>query len=187
MYKRQGGTRLNQLVDNLLDITRIEYNKFELEKNTFNLSEIIKECAKEMNYLLKKRKLELILEVPDELYIKIDKIRIEQVILNLLSNAIKNTPPNGKISINLYVKRDWAEFTIKDTGIGLTREEMNRLFTRFGKIERYREGLEYIDIQGSGLGLYISKEILDLHEGHIWAESAGRDKGCTFTIKLPIN
>ena len=183
----KGGTRLNQLVDNLLDITRIEYNKFELEKNTFNLSEIIKECAKEMNYLLKKRKLELILEVPDELYIKIDKIRIEQVILNLLSNAIKNTPPNGKISINLYVKRDWAEFTIKDTGIGLTREEMNRLFTRFGKIERYREGLEYIDIQGSGLGLYISKEILDLHEGHIWAESAGRDKGCTFTIKLPIN
>ena len=89
--------------------------------------------------------------------------------------------------MKLFKKRKWAEFTIKDTGIGLTREEMDRLFTRFGKIERYGEGLEYIDIQGSGLGLYISKEILDLHEGHIWAESEGRDKGCTFTIKLPIN
>lgn len=64
---------------------------------------------------------------------------------------------------------------------------MDRIFTRFGKIERYGEGLEYIDIQGSGLGLYISKEIVDLHNGHIWAESAGRNKGSTFTMKLPIS
>ena len=63
---------------------------------------------------------------------------------------------------------------------------MNRLFTRFGKIERYGEGLEYIDIQGSGLGLFISKEIIDLHRGKIWAESAGRNKGSKFTVILPI-
>jgi len=182
----KGGTRLKNLVDNLLDVTRIEYNKFELEKEVINLSEIVNECAKEMMYLVRKRKIELILDIPDKLNAPIDKIRIEQVVLNLLSNAIKNTPPRGKIVMKLYKKRGWAEFSIKDTGIGLTREEMDRLFTRFGKIERYGEGLEYIDIQGSGLGLYISKEILDLHEGHIWSESAGRDKGCTFTIKIPI-
>jgi PAS domain S-box-containing protein len=182
----KGGARLKYLVDNLLDVTRIEYNKFELEKDIINLSEVIKECAKEMNYLIKRRKLEIILDIPDKLDVKIDKIRVEQVILNLLSNAIKNTPPNGEIILSLYRKGRWAEFTISDTGIGLTREETDRLFTRFGKIERYGEGLEYIDIQGSGLGLYISKEILDLHEGQIWAESAGRNKGCTFTIKLPI-
>ena len=64
---------------------------------------------------------------------------------------------------------------------------MDRIFTRFGKIERYGEGLEFIDIQGSGLGLYISKEIIDLHKGQIWAESAGRDKGSTFIIKLPFS
>ncbi len=182
----KGGTRLKHLVDNLLDITRIEYNKFELKRDIVNLSEIIKDCAKEMRYLIKMRKLELVFNIPDELHVEIDKIRMEQVILNLLSNAIKNTPPNGKIIMKLYKKGDWAEFAISDTGIGLTREEMDRLFTRFGKIERYGEGLEYIDIQGSGLGLYISKEILDLHEGQIRAESAGRDKGCTFTIKIPI-
>ncbi|MHA1987070.1 MAG: sensor histidine kinase [Promethearchaeota archaeon] len=182
----KGGTRLKHLVDNLLDITRIEYDKFQLEKDQFNLSEILTDCAKEMMYLVTRRKIEFILDIPDKLEASVDKIRIEQVILNLLSNAIKNTPPNGKIIMKLGKKRDWAEFTISDTGIGLTREEMDRLFTRFGKIERYGDGLEYIDIQGSGLGLYISKEILDLHEGHIWAESAGRDKGCTFTIKLPI-
>ena len=183
----KGGTRLKNLVDNLLDITRIEYNKFELEKDLVNLSEVLTDCAKEMMYLIRRRKIELILDIPDKLDVNVDKFRIEQVVLNLLSNAIKNTPPSGKIVMKLFKKRKWAEFTIKDTGIGLTREEMDRLFTRFGKIERYGEGLEYIDIQGSGLGLYISKEILDLHEGHIWAESEGRDKGCAFTIKLPIN
>ncbi|MFW9822124.1 MAG: PAS domain S-box protein [Candidatus Thorarchaeota archaeon] len=182
----KGGTRLKHLVDNLLDITRIEYNKFKLEKEIVNLSDIVRDCANEMKYLIKRRKIELILDIPEKLDVLLDKIRIEQVVLNLLSNAIKNTPPEGKIVIKLYKKEDWVEFTIKDTGIGLTKEEIDRLFTRFGKIERYGEGLEYIDIQGSGLGLYISKEILDLHEGHIWAESAGRDNGCTFTIKLPL-
>lgn len=183
----KGGTRLKHLVDNLLDITRIEYDKFELEKDKVNLSEILTDCAKEMMYLVRRRKIELILDIPDKLEASVDKIRIEQVVLNLLSNAIKNTPPSGKVEIKLSKKKSWAEFTISDTGIGLTREEMDRLFTRFGKIERYGEGLEYVDIQGSGLGLYISKEIVDLHEGNIWAESEGRDKGCTFTIKLPID
>jgi len=75
---------------------------------------------------------------------------------------------------------------VEDSGIGLTTDEMERIFTRFGKLERYGEGLEYIDIQGSGLGLYISKEIIELHNGHIWADSRGRGKGSTFTIKLPI-
>ena len=138
-------------------------------------------------YLIKRRKLDLKLELPNELFINLDKIRIEQVVLNLLSNAIKNTPPKGKILIKLYRKGNWAEFFVNDTGIGLTREEMDRIFTRFGKIERYGEGLEFIDIQGSGLGLYISKEIIDLHKGQIWAESAGRDKGSTFIIKLPFS
>ena len=183
----KGGARLKHLVENLLDVTRIEYNKFELEKEPINISEILDDCAKEMMYLIRRRKIELNLDIPDKLEANVDRIRIEQVVLNLLSNAIKNTPPSGIIVMKLYKKRGWVEFTIKDTGIGLTREEMDRLFTRFGKIERYGEGLEYIDIQGSGLGLYISKEILDLHGGQIWAESAGRDKGCTFTIKLPIN
>jgi PAS domain S-box-containing protein len=183
----KGGARLKYLVDNLLDITRIEYKKLKLVKSFTNLSEIIKECSRELMYLIKQRKLILKLELPDEMIVNIDRIRIEHVFLNLLSNAIKNTPPNGTIIINLEQKKDWAEISVGDCGIGLTREEMDRIFTRFGKIERYGEGLEYIDIQGSGLGLYISKEIVDLHNGHIWAESAGRNKGSTFTMKLPIS
>jgi signal transduction histidine kinase len=138
-------------------------------------------------YLIKKRELILDLDLNHELFLKIDKVRIEQVILNLLSNAIKNTPPHGKITIKSSGLNDSIEVSITDTGIGLTKEEMNKLFTRFGKIERYGKGLEYIDIQGTGLGLYISKEIIDLHEGQIWVESMGRNKGCTFKLKIPLS
>ena len=138
-------------------------------------------------YLIKKRDINFQLDLPDTLIVNIDRVRIEQVVLNILSNAIKNTPPNGKVVMKLTKKKEWVEFSVNDSGIGLTREEMDRIFTRFGKIERYGLGLEYIDIQGSGLGLFISKEIIDLHKGHIWAESGGRDKGSTFTIKLPIS
>jgi PAS domain S-box-containing protein len=186
MMIEKGGARLKYLVDNLLDITRIEYKKFKLVKNFTSLSELIKDCSNELMYLIKQRKLNLKLDLPGEIKINIDRIRIEHVILNLLSNAIKNTPPNGTINIKLYQKKDWAEISVSDSGIGLTREEMDRIFTRFGKIERYGEDLEFIDIQGSGLGLYISKEIVDLHQGHIWAESAGRNKGSMFTVKLPM-
>ncbi|MFW9877091.1 MAG: PAS domain S-box protein, partial [Candidatus Thorarchaeota archaeon] len=183
----KGGSRLKYLVDNLLDITRIEYDNFELITEVFNLSEIIQDCTNEMMYLIKRRELDLTLELPNELFINLDKVRIEQVVLNLLSNAIKNTPPNGKILIKLDRKENWAELIVIDNGIGLTQEEMDRIFTRFGKIERYGEGLEFIDIQGSGLGLYISKEIIDLHKGEIRAESEGRNKGTTFLIKLPLS
>jgi signal transduction histidine kinase len=68
----------------------------------------------------------------------------------------------------------------------LTEDEMNRIFTRFGKIERHGPGLEFMDIQGSGLGLYISREIVSLHNGKIYAKSEGRHRGSTFIVKLPL-
>ncbi|MFX1568072.1 MAG: PAS domain S-box protein [Promethearchaeota archaeon] len=182
----KGGKRLKYLVDNLVDITRIEYRKFELEMDTNDISQVIRDCAKELMYLIKKRELVLELDLLDNLFLKFDKVRIEQVILNLLSNAVKNTPPNGKITVKSSIKDDSVELIVQDTGIGLIKEEMDKLFTRFGKIERYGNGLEYIDIQGTGLGLFISKEIIDLHKGQIWAISPGRNKGSTFTIKIPI-
>lgn len=182
----KGGIRLKHLVDNLVDITRIEYQKFELMKNVNDFNQVISDCAKELMYLIKMRELNLELTLMDDLFLEFDKIRIEQVILNLLSNAIKNTPPNGKITLKSLKRNRYAELKITDTGIGLTKEEMDRLFTRFGKIERHGDGLEYIDIQGTGLGLYISKEIIDLHKGQIWVESNGRNKGSTFTMKIPL-
>ena len=127
----KGGKRLKYLVDNLLDITRIEYKKFQLEKESYNLSKLIKDCAKELMYLIRKRNLSLKVDIPNEIFIKVDKVRMDHVILNLLSNAIKNTPPEGIIKIILKKIDDWAIIYVIDTGIGLTSEEMEIIFTRF--------------------------------------------------------
>ncbi|MBA7600856.1 Adaptive-response sensory-kinase SasA [subsurface metagenome] len=100
-------------------------------------------------------------------------------------NAIKYTPIGGTITIDSHQKNNHYIISIKDTGIGLTKKEIAQLFTQFGKIERYGQGWD-VGIEGTGLGLYISKELIDLHNGKIWVESEGRNKGSTFFFSLPI-
>ncbi|TFF99013.1 MAG: PAS domain S-box protein [Promethearchaeota archaeon] len=183
---QKGGKRLGKLVERLLDITRIEYDKLILNRQLTNLSEIIKETANDMKYLIKDRKINLNLVVPEDLFLEIDGMRMEQVITNLLSNALKNTPPNGRVSLGLEKYGNWAIISVSDTGVGFTEDEMKKIFTKFGKIERQGEGLEYINMEGSGLGLFITKQIVDLHGGKIWVESTGRNRGCIFKVRLPI-
>lgn len=182
----RGSKRLNLLIANLLDASRIESSKLELKKKRENFVEIIKKCIDDILHLVNKRSLSLNIDLPKELYIEVDKIRIEQVIINILLNAVKNTSKNGKIYISLEEHENYIYIIIKDTGVGFTKNEMELVFKKFGKIERYGMGLD-IDINGSGLGLYISKEIVDLHGGKIWVESKGRNKGSTFIVKLNRN
>jgi signal transduction histidine kinase len=125
------------------------------------------------------------LKVIEDIYTKFDKERIYEVVSNLLLNAVKYTPIGGKISINSEIQDNYYIISIKDNGIGLTKEEKKHLFTQFGKIERYGQGWN-VGIEGTGLGLYISKELVELHGGKIWAESEGRNKGSTFYFSLPI-
>ena len=174
------------MVERFLDLSRLEFDKFDLEHQECNLGSVIANCSNEMKYLLKRRELVLNLELSDNLMIQIDKIRVEQIIMNLLSNAIKNSPPKSKILITLHKINNWAELKIIDNGVGLTKEEIKELFQRFSKLKRKDLGIEYIDIKGSGLGLFISKKIVELHGGEIEVESAGRHEGCTFTVRLPI-
>jgi len=177
--------RLEQLIDDLLDISRIDYDKIKLEKTKYNIYKLIMNISKELEYLIRERELNLEINISNTIELEIDIIRIEQVVINLLSNAIKNTPPRGKISIHTKISNNFIEIYFKDTGVGLTHEEIDKLFTQFGKIERYGEGLEYLDIKGSGLGLYISKKIIEMHNGEIQVISEGRNKGSTFIIILP--
>ncbi|MFX0139343.1 MAG: sensor histidine kinase [Candidatus Hodarchaeota archaeon] len=125
------------------------------------------------------------LKIHDKLITSFEPEQIHLVISNLLNNAIKYTPPDGTIEIKTEIKDNFIIISIKDTGIGITREEKERLFTQFGKIERYGQGLDIIS-DGSGLGLYISKKIVKLHGGKIWVESEGRNKGTTFYFTLPL-
>lgn len=179
----RGALRLKKLVENLIDASRIESGKLELNLKMEDLVKITKDCVEEMSYLFDSRKLIVNLNLPDELVFNIDKIRLQQVITNLLSNAIKNTPISGKIYVNLVDNHDYIEIQIKDKGVGITEKVKELLFEKFGKMERYGMDLG-VDIEGSGLGLYISKEIVELHGGQILVESEGRNKGSTFTIRL---
>ena len=181
IYK--GAQRLKTLIDNLLDASRIESGKLTLSIDFEDIVDIIKECVDDIRYIADQKSLSINLDLPEEYLIKIDKIRIEQVITNLLSNAIKNTPSKGRIDLKLVETKNWIDISIRDTGIGLTDSEKKIIFKRFGKIERTVQE-EEIDIEGSGLGLVISKEIAELHGGKILVESKGRNKGSMFTLRL---
>ncbi|MHA1272341.1 MAG: PAS domain-containing sensor histidine kinase [Promethearchaeota archaeon] len=182
----RGGKRLKQLISNLLDAYNIEsQGELKLNKEKFDLVKSIKECANDLIFLLEERDLYLKEELYDRFIINADKIRIEQVILNILSNAIKNTPSKGLILIKLMANEKFVDIIIKDTGIGLTEKEKQQLFKKFVKIERINV-INQIDTEGSGLGLYISKKIVEAHGGKILVESEGRNKGSTFIVRLPI-
>jgi len=182
-----GGTkRLKKLVDDLLDISKIESDMFRLEKEKVDFSELLKQCIKEMNYLMKIRNQTYTLSTPDSIVLDIDKSRIELVLINLLSNSIKYTPENGKIDIKLEVLDNLVECSITDNGIGLTEDEIKQLFKKFSKIHKALYNELDIGLESTGLGLHIAKEIVKLHGGHIWAESEGKNKGSTFAFRLPI-
>ena len=179
----KGALRLRELIDNLLDSSKLDIGIVELRLNLENLSKIVNNCIDELSYIAKSRNIFLESEILEEIYLDIDRLRIGQVIINIISNAIKNTPPKGLVIIRLTENQKYIDISVKDTGVGITDKEKKKLFQKFGKIERYGMGLD-LDIEGVGLGLFISKEIIELHGGQILVESEGRNKGCEFIIRL---
>lgn len=181
IYK--GGKRLKQIVFDLVESSKFELNSIKLKKKEEDLNAILKNCIEELIILANKRKIFISADLGEVKYLYVDRTRIEQVIINIISNAINNTQPGGRIFVKLNDNRVYLDISIKDTGIGITDEEKDKLFTKFGKIERYGKGLD-VDIDGWGLGLYISKEIVLLHGGEIIVKSEGRNKGAEFIIRL---
>lgn len=179
----RGCLRLKDLIENLLDMSRLESKKFELKLQKTDLGILVDDCVNDMIYLADTRKQTIEIDVPDKVEFEIDRLRFRQVITNIISNAIKNTPRDGNIVINLNEEDEYIDIRVRDNGVGLTQKEKEILFEKFGKIERYGKDLD-VDIEGCGLGLYISKEIAELHGGQILVESEGRNKGSTFIIRL---
>jgi len=181
-----GTRRIRRLVDDLLDVSKMDSNVFKLNKRKTNFGDLITNCVKEMRYFSNKRNHEIIIDLEPELYLNIDESRIELVLTNLISNAIKYTPSKGKINIKMKSDDKFAQIIIKDTGVGLTKKEIEGLFKKFSRIESPLKKDLDIDLGSTGLGLFISKEIIKLHGGEIWAESEGKGKGSTFTFKIPV-
>jgi len=179
--------RLEILMDQLLDVLKIDENELKLQKESTNLSDIINECLDELSYLINEKNLEIILNIEHEIILNVDHIRIFTVFTNLLSNAIKFTPDYGWIKISSEKKENQYIFEIKDNGIGLAQNEIGRLFKKF---ERIKPPIinDHINIKdsGTGLGLYITKGIISAHGGKIWANSEGENKGSAFYFTIPL-
>ncbi|MBD3187609.1 PAS domain S-box protein [Candidatus Bathyarchaeota archaeon] len=182
----RGSRRLRHLVDKLLDFSRIDSQRLVINKKQTNIIPIIKDIAESFEYQVESRKLSLELEIPMVLEAPADASRFGQVLTNLISNAIKNTPPGGVIKIKTKVNGGMLFIAVEDTGIGITKEEKRELFGKFVKLDRSHVK-KNIDIRGTGIGLFISREIIHAHGGRIWVESSGRDKGSTFIFNVPLH
>ncbi|UCC21069.1 MAG: PAS domain S-box protein [Promethearchaeota archaeon] len=179
--------RLEVLMDQLLEVLKIDENELKLQKELTNVSKIINDCLDELSYLINEKNLEIILNMDLDILLNVDSTRIFTVFVNLISNAIKFTPDYGWIEITAKKEDDKYIFNIKDNGIGLIGNELTRLFKKFERIKPPIMN-EHINIKdsGTGLGLYITKGIITAHGGKIWASSEGENKGSTFSFTLPI-
>jgi len=171
-----------ELVNDLLDVAKIEAGKFELNLQTYDLVEVVKEQAKTFTPQAETKHLVINVSAPEKMPVKFDKVRISQVLGNLLSNSIKYTDA-GQIDLNLTEDKDKNEVVvaIKDTGIGVAREDLNQLFSKFKQLQSGDRSRK-----GTGLGLVVTKGIVEAHGGRIWAESAGENLGSTFYFSLPL-
>ena len=172
--------RLQQLTENILDVSKIESHTLELHKEKVNINEKIRKVINDLNCQIHNSdKLKIVfLEPENSVYVEADKIRLYQIIANLLTNAIKFTK-EGTISISVGVKDDTNELitSVKDSGEGIHHVIMPRLFTKFATKSN----------MGTGLGLFISKSIIEAHGGRIWAENNADGKGATFSFSLPLS
>lgn len=175
---------LENLIEEILDAAQLKVDDRVYQKEKYNLSAIIKNVINDFEALIKQRLHVFDLELIEPLYVNIEKKEIWKVFSNLILNAIKYTPQNGTIKIKSQELTNEVKISIEDDGIGITTEERSQLFKQFGKVEHYGNGLDIIS-EGSGLGLFISRKIVEKHGGKIWVESEGRNKGSTFHVILP--
>lgn len=180
--------RLIKLVEDLLNISKIEEGKLEFDFQKVNINDIIQSVVDELKSLAYEKGLTISFQPWPLSSIKLDPLKIRQVVTNLLDNAIKYTEMGGVFievkghELGTGNNKKFIVVAVKDTGIGMTQEEIDGLFERFHRGVR----IPKIHPEGSGLGLYIAKKIVEAHGGRIWAESEGKGKGSAFFVELPL-
>ena len=179
----QSSNRLRRLINNLIDISKFDSGFFECKCKNENIVYVVEDIVHEVVDYAKEKNIELIFDTEEEEIISfIDKEKIERVILNLLSNAIKFTNENGKIEVYMKSDDNFIYITIKDNGIGISKEKIDHIFQRFYQVDN----LLSRGSEGSGIGLCIVDEIIRMHGGKINIESE-INKGTTFEIVLNVS
>lgn len=180
--------RLASLVNEFLDISQMEVGKSVLNKLPTNIKDLITDITKELEPEIQKKNISLAIKAENDIVLNIDPFKMKEALTNIIDNAVKYNKTGGSISVKGEktthpIERDKQIYrlSIEDTGIGITKEELSKLFTQY--FQRGKEA-EKIYTTGRGLGLAIAKNIIQAHQGRIYAESDGRDKGARFVVEM---
>jgi signal transduction histidine kinase len=172
--------RLAKLINDVLDLSKIESGKIAINKTRFNIIKLLNGKIIDVKEKCENKNLFFSYDIPEqEILIFADEERINQVFDNIFSNAIKFTNPNGRISLLLQILYKEVEIIVTDTGVGIPQKDLPFLYQKFYRVERLGN-----DASGTGLGLALVKQIIDLHKGMITIKSE-EQKGTTIIIKLP--
>jgi len=182
MLERQVG-QMSRLVDDLLDMSRITQGKIELRKERLELAPIVEQAIEAVRPLYKSMNHELTVTLPSQpVHMNADRVRLAQIVGNLLNNACKFTDRGGHVWLSVETSDGEVEIRVRDNGIGITRENLPRLFDMFAQVdtslERSRDGL--------GIGLTLVKTLVELHDGTVTVTSEGLGRGSEFVVRLPV-
>lgn len=173
---------LTTLITDLLNLSRIEAGQIKINKSSVSLKAVAETVVERMRPHFEQKNISLTALIQDNLvFVYADKDKLIQVLANLLTNAFKFTPENGRVIVEVTEKEDMVEARIGDTGIGIPPEELEKIFEKFYQVDSSSTR----QTGGAGLGLAIVKRIIEMHEGKVWAESDGVNKGSRFCFQLP--
>jgi Signal transduction histidine kinase len=172
---------LLRLINNIIDITKIESGFFEIHFKNCNIVSIVEEITLSVAEYVEGKGVDLLFDTDvEEKFTACDPDKVERIILNLLSNAIKFTKPGGSISVNVFQRDEAVEIIVSDTGIGIPQNMQEIIFQRFRQVDTSLTKEQ----EGSGIGLSLVKSLVDMHGGNISVESE-YGKGSKFTVRLP--
>jgi histidine kinase len=179
----QEADRLNRLVNDLQELSRVEAGAYEMDVHAMELPALIKTVVKRLGGQFEDKNVKLTIDVPAELPpILADDDRIIQVLTNLISNALRYTPASGEVTLRASRSGNQVLVSVKDTGIGISAEHLPHIFTRFYRVDKSRSR----QAGGSGIGLTIARHLVEAHGGRIWVESEGHNRGSEFKFTLPV-
>ncbi|MBI4617947.1 MAG: GAF domain-containing protein [Planctomycetes bacterium] len=176
----EGGKRLQNLINDLLDLSRLESGRVELNLAENSLADVTKET---MDLLHGRGTVTIAPQFPPDLpAVRFDRDKVKQVVENFLSNAVKYSPGGGEVRVRIYVEDAWIRLDVQDQGLGIPADQLPLVWEKFYRVDSSSTA----EIEGTGLGLPIAKHIIDMHKGEIWAESE-EGVGSTFSFRLPLS
>ena len=173
---------LKNLIEKTLKFEKLYSSSEVLDISNVNLYDEFNLCIKYQKSLLDNNNIKFINKVNEKINVKVDKLYLKEVIKNIFSNSINNIEESGIIEINSKVDKGFIVISICDTGVGIDKDQINHIFEEF-----YKTDISRHDLEASGLGLSICKQIIEKHGGKIWAESKGIDKGTTINFSLKLD